>query len=314
MKKSLLILIPIIFTAIYLSRPASSPANEQISTPPIEEQTPAEEKIEEVTLTVSPKAVIQGEPVEVTINGLTSTTTIRALTFQRDKLKVYVEEGKVRALIGLDLKLPPASYPLTLTLTDGRVVQKQVVVGERVIAKAPLGIPEKLGGNTSASEQQLVSTLVEEGKIINAIETSEEKLWKGEFRFPLSWPIVITDTYGYSRQTGGSSISHKGTDFRAKIGTPIYAMNSGLVRFTRNMRNYGNTVAIDHGAGVLTIYMHLSELAVAEGQRVEKGDLIGRSGDTGYVLGPHLHLTIRVNSISIDPMKFMSLLGEELGR
>jgi murein DD-endopeptidase MepM/ murein hydrolase activator NlpD len=119
----------------------------------------------------------------------------------------------------------------------------------------------------------------------------------------------VTDTYGNSRVTGGSNISHKGTDFRAAVGTPIYAMNSGVVRLTRNMRNYGNTIVIDHGLGLHTIYMHLSEISVDLNQRVEKGELIGKSGDTGYVLGPHLHLTIRINGISIDPEKFMAIFG-----
>ena len=182
-------------------------------------------------------------------------------------------------------------------------------MGERYIAKAPLGIPEKLGGDTPEAERELINTLVEEGKLISAVPTEDEKLWEGEFRLPIDEPITITDTYGYSRLTGASSISHKGTDFRAAVGTPVYAMNFGKIVFNRFLRNYGNTIIIDHGLGLHTIYMHLSEIGVPLGADVDKGEEIGKTGDTGYVLGPHLHLSIRIGGISIDPEIFMEIIG-----
>ena len=89
-------------------------------------------------------------------------------------------------------------------------------------------------------------------------------------------------------------------------------MNSGKVVFSGSLRNYGHTVIIDHGYGLHTVYMHLSERRVELNQAVGKSELIGLSGDTGYVLGPHLHLSVRINSISIDPMKFMEIFGEDL--
>ncbi|MEK7135197.1 MAG: M23 family metallopeptidase, partial [Patescibacteria group bacterium] len=197
------------------------------------------------------------------------------------------------------------------TLSNGATVRKKLEVGKRVVVEAPLGIPEELGGNTPEAEQELLNTLVQEGAIINAIPTSPAKLWQGAFRLPIDSPITITDTYGYGRLTGASTIAHKGTDFRAAVGTPVYVMNSGLIRYVGSLRNYGHVVAVDHGLGLLSIYMHLSEVLVSEGVSVEKGTLIAKSGATGYVLGPHLHLTLRINNISIDPMKFVALLGEK---
>ena len=213
------------------------------------------------------------------------------------------------ALLGLDLRMTPGTYPLTLFLADGRMIQKDVVVGEKKIVSAPLGIPESLGGNTPKAAQELVNSLVEEGKIISAIKSSSEKLWTGPFLYPLAPPIVITDVYGYSRQTGGSTLAHKGTDFRAATGTPVYAIADGKVAYTGYLRNYGNVIAVDHGTKVLSIYMHLSRVDKAVGESVKKGEQIALSGDTGYVLGPHLHLTIRINNISIDPMKFFTLFN-----
>ena len=306
MKRGLLILVPIIIFAVYMSRPVSLPAESSRG-----EVVKHEEVVkEEINLQIVPESVIQGEPVLVLVNGLGSTTRVTSLRFNNKPLDIFLYEGRPAALIGLDLRFAPGTYPLQATFYDAPAIQTKITVGKRVIATEPLGIPEKLGGNTPESEKELVNTLVEEGRIINAIKTSPEKLWSGGFRYPVAGPIVITDTYGYSRQTGGSSISHKGTDFRAKVGTPIYAMNSGKVAFTQYLRNYGNTIVLDHGLGLLTMYMHLSKISVTKGEMVEKGEMIGLSGDTGYVLGPHLHLTVRINNISIDPEKFIEILGE----
>ena len=83
-------------------------------------------------------------------------------------------------------------------------------------------------------------------------------------------------------------------------------MNAGVVRIAQKFPTYGNTVVIDHGLGVMTFYMHLSKIKVVKGQAVALGKEIGLSGHTGYAEQPHLHLTIRINGISIDPMKFMT--------
>ena len=103
---------------------------------------------------------------------------------------------------------------------------------------------------------------------------------------------------------------HKGVDLNAPMGTPVYSMNKGVVKFATSTRNYGMTILVDHGVGLQTVYMHLSEIKVTNGQAVEKGELLGLSGDTGYVLNPHLHVTVRIWDVSIDTMKFLELLGE----
>ncbi|MCR4279482.1 MAG: M23 family metallopeptidase [Candidatus Zambryskibacteria bacterium] len=264
---------------------------------------------EALEVVVSPLEIRQGDPALITIKGL-ATTTVSSLIFNRKRVGVFNYEGRASALIGIDLRMSPGTYSLELNLSDGTKLEEKLVISPREIAQAPLGIPEKLGGNTTESERELISTLVQEGALISAVSSADTKLWDGPFRLPLNPPIVVTDTYGYSRITGASTISHKGTDFRAVIGTPVYAMNSGTVQFTRNLRNYGNTIIIDHGLGLHTVYMHLSEIGVKLGQKVDKGEIIGKTGETGYVFGPHLHLTVRIGGISIDPEKFLGLFGE----
>ncbi|MDP3875286.1 MAG: M23 family metallopeptidase [bacterium] len=335
MNKVLWLVIPLMLIAVYLAvlpaLPAGRQSSDQIKTvanigssiP----SSPTDVALERLSFSIFPDTILQGDPARITVNGLNFTSTdsispsttglgpsgllqaIKSLTFDGKPLPVFFYDGKPTALVGIDLRGKIGSYLLVLTLEDGQKIEKKLLVGKRIIAKAPFGIPEKLGGDTPEAEKELINTLIQESTIISAVPTSDEMLWSSGFRFPLADPVIVTDTYGYSRLTGASTISHKGTDLRATLGTSVYAMNSGLVRFVRNLRNYGNTIIIDHGLGLQTIYMHLSEMNVEVGDTVERGELIGKSGDTGYVLAPHLHITVRIGGISIDPMKFMELLG-----
>lgn len=303
MQKWLLLLIPIIGLGVYLNRTEPvTPIIQEEDKPVVEE-----EKTPEPEIIFTPASVIQGEPFVISVTG---TSTVKSIIFNKQDLGIFQYKNNPSAIAGIDLRGASGEYPVSVTLSSGEVIKKNLTVGKREVVQAPLGIPDSLGGNTPQAEQELLNTLAQEGAIINAITVSKSQLWSGSFRYPLNSPITVTDTYGYSRLTGASTIAHKGTDFRAATGTPVYAINSGVVKYVGYLRNYGNVIAIDHGTGILSIYMHLSEVLLKQGVSVAKGTLIARSGNTGYVLGPHLHLTIRMNGISIDPMKFMALVGE----
>jgi murein DD-endopeptidase MepM/ murein hydrolase activator NlpD len=90
-------------------------------------------------------------------------------------------------------------------------------------------------------------------------------------------------------------------------GTPVAAVNRGTVILARLLFFEGNCVVIDHGQGLLTLYLHLSEIHVKEGEPVAKGDDIGLSGGTGRATGPHLHLAVRWQGIYLDPSALLSL-------
>ena len=171
-----------------------------------------------------------------------------------------------------------------------------------------MGIPESLGGNTKAAGKDLVNNLASENFIISNLQSASSTLWSKAFVAPLK-TLVVTDPYGYNRNTVGYSILHKGTDFRAATGTEVFAMNAGVVKVSRLFTVYGNTIIIDHGNGIMTLYMHLSKLNVREGDRVKTGQLIGLSGKTGYAEAAHLHVSIKVGGISIDPVKFLKFFN-----
>lgn len=258
------------------------------------------------SIQVSPAIVMQGEPALVTITGLASTSSVKTITFDENSEGVFLYHGQPAALIGIDLRREPGTYQISATLSDGRIFEKEISIAQRVVVEAPLGIPAKLGGNTVASQNALVSTLADENKSLAEIPTETSTLWTTEFTWPLT-EVVVTDPYGYSRKTGAYTIPHKGTDFKASEGTPVLAMNRGIVRIATEYRTYGKTVVIDHGLGLMTLYMHLSKLNVKNGDVVEQGAIIGLSGKTGYAEYPHLHLSVRIGGTSIDPLKFFEL-------
>lgn len=98
---------------------------------------------------------------------------------------------------------------------------------------------------------------------------------------------------------------HEGMDFTAPTGTPIYATGNGTVtRSDNGSRGYGNHVRIDHGFGYLTLYGHMSEIAVKQGQNVIRGEIIGYVGNTGKSSGPHLHYEVHKNDRPINPINF----------
>ncbi|HEY0908579.1 MAG TPA: M23 family metallopeptidase [Candidatus Paceibacterota bacterium] len=259
------------------------------------------------TISVTPENPIQGEPILITIEGLSASTTVSGISFESKKLGVFTRAGKPSALYGIDLNKKPADYTVTTKLSDGSSISRAVTVAARKKIEAPLGIPEKLGGNTPAAATTLVSTLAQENASLLNLRTGTHAFWTKPFVYPVANPVV-TDEYGYSRQTVGRAIAHKGTDFRAPTGTKVLAMNRGVVRLVQEGRNYGKTIVVDHGLGLQTFYMHLSKIYVNEGELVLPGQTIGLSGMTGYAESPHLHTTVRLYDVSIDPMKFMAIL------
>jgi murein DD-endopeptidase MepM/ murein hydrolase activator NlpD len=100
---------------------------------------------------------------------------------------------------------------------------------------------------------------------------------------------------------------HSGTDFKAKVGTPIQAVASGKVVLVQDRFYAGNSIVIDHGYGVYSQYYHLNEFLVQHNEEVKQGQSIAKSGVTGRVTGPHLHFSFRVHGIQVDPLQFIEL-------
>jgi len=137
-------------------------------------------------------------------------------------------------------------------------------------------------------------------------------LWQGPFQWPIDtdqWPT--TAPYGVRRSYNGGPVRsyHQGQDIAAPPGTPVYAPAQGRVVLAETLRVRGNAVVIDHGAGVMSNYWHLSGLKVAAGEDVQAGDLLGWVGTTGLSTGAHLHWEIRVHGVAVNPVPWTHVWG-----
>lgn len=145
----------------------------------------------------------------------------------------------------------------------------------------------------------------EVGKIYSQL--IPRKYWKGPFRLPVE--SAMTSVYGTKRVFNGRFASfHSGLDFKAPVGTRVYASAPGEVVLAKNLFFTGNTVMVDHGYGVLTLYAHLSKIDVKRGQLVDLNTLLGLSGETGRVSGPHLHWQAVVHKMKVNPLDLTKVM------
>jgi murein DD-endopeptidase MepM/ murein hydrolase activator NlpD len=138
-----------------------------------------------------------------------------------------------------------------------------------------------------------------------------QKLWSGPFVRPHGGPLSSTYGEGRSYNRGPVTDYHRGTDFVGDPGSPIVATAAGRVAFTGELKVRGNSVIVDHGAGIFTAYHHLSRIDVTDGQAVTKGQPLGGLGSTGLVTGPHLHWEVVVRGVEVDGQLWLN--GQEYG-
>lgn len=161
-------------------------------------------------------------------------------------------------------------------------------------------------------DSALAARIRRESERANAVAVGAHetpRLWTAPFRHPRD--SRITSGFGRGREFNGTITSrHMGTDFAGATGAPVRAANRGVVRLVGRFYYGGNVIYVDHGEGLTSAYLHLSRQLVAEGDTVERGQVIGRVGATGRVTGPHLHLIIRYGRVTVDPVSLFSLAGD----
>ncbi len=259
------------------------------------------------TISILPNNILPSDPIMISIS---TTTLVTRVLFDNKELKSFNYNNKIISFVGIPFEETKTAHKVKVIFSNGTLLERNINISQREKMTIPLGIPEKLGGNTPKAGKILVSNLAIDNTDINKISliTEPKILWTKSFIAPVA-DVKITDSYGYNRDTVGQKIVHKGSDFRASTGTKVLAINSGIVRAAKTYSSYGNSIIIDHGMGITSLYMHLSELKVKQGDKVEIGQVIGLSGQTGYATGAHLHLSIKIKGVSIDPVTFLKFFN-----
>jgi len=187
---------------------------------------------------------------------------------------------------------------LLVKVIDGKYEKEEIQVSK-----------EKVNPQGKELKARISKEYNEAMKIYNTVSPSSY------IQTPFIMPLKskITSAFGKARTYNGSLKGyHSGTDFRAKVGTPIIAANDARVVLVKDRFYSGGTVLLDHGEGIYTCYFHMSKFDVKKGDLVKKGECLGLSGKSGRVTGPHLHFSARINGVQVDPLQLISLINNNL--
>jgi murein DD-endopeptidase MepM/ murein hydrolase activator NlpD len=255
---------------------------------------------------LSSKEVNQGGVIFVKIlNKVNQEPSLKWMN--REISLLYISEKKVyEGFIAADLTQKPGIYDLNLAYEPSGIekrVEIKVVTKDYGVRKITIADDSKVNLN-----EKDLARATKESSIINRLwsESISAPFWNAPFIMPLDSEVI--GTFGRRSIINDQPRSpHTGVDMRGKKGTPVKASNDGLVVLTGDHFFTGNTVVIDHGAGILSMYFHLDKINVKKGDMISRGGVLGTVGSTGRVTGPHLHWGIRVDEQRVDPVSFVEI-------
>lgn len=256
-----------------------------------------------------PLRLVNGSPV---IFRVMSPARLTALSGEWLQHTVYFSfDAKTRVwygFAGVSLETKPGSYLLHLTGTTkpGKEIsfERRVAIHPARYPSIAVNVPTKFTAPSPEQLQKIKQDKQTKTEVFQHMEPERE--WSGSFRAPVT--ARVSDLFGTRRVFNGETRSvHEGLDYAVPQGTPVKALNSGTVILARPLFFEGNCVVLDHGQGLLSLYLHFSEFKVKEGEQVTKGQVLGLSGGTGRATGPHLHVAVRWQGIYVNPATLLKL-------
>lgn len=250
------------------------------------------------------------------LKDVTGTWSDRSVYFWKEKASTPAPRGPIadrrEGLLGVDLEKAPGTYELSVVATteDGEkgACTARLVVTAGKFATESLTVEKQF---VEPNEQQAERAMADQKKLRQLFDhVTPERLWRGPFQLPLRG-VTRGTNFGKRRVLNGQPRSpHTGADFPATTRTPVHATQSGRVVLAEELYFSGNTVILDHGLGIYSLYGHLSSMDVAVGDSVKAGTVLGKVGATGRVTGPHLHWGVTVNKARVNPVRLVGLLGK----
>ncbi len=255
---------------------------------------------------LSTTSLLPGETLRVEVDGLIPSAKLKALFMGKAYPFFVIGPNAQRALIGIKLDAKPGTYGITFKApatapgeaADLPTEPYMIDITTKVFTVENVDfVPEKTALMTAEHRESVIIHQAD-------LYLSRDQQWEGVFMYPVEGKII--GEFGLKRTRNGTIDAgfHKGIDLRADKGTPALAANAGTVVLASHFKAHGNTVMINHGQGVMTIYLHLSSISVKLRQKVHKGQEIGKVGATGLATAPHVHFQVFVHGVPVDPQQW----------
>jgi len=253
----------------------------------------------------------QGQVLVVKVQGEEQATEVKG-TFLSRTIPFFREfrpgepTGYI-GLLGIDMQDDPGSYELAVEVKQGEQAKQlsfNILVAKEKFAVEHLKLPKE---KVDLDEKAVARWKAEQEQVKDALtENSRLKLWHSNFLEPVNGKR--TGIFGSVRIMNGQPRNpHNGEDIGAPLGADVAATNDGIVRITVDHIFSGKGVFVDHGLGFYSMYFHLSEILVKDGDLVTAGQIIGKVGATGRATGPHLHWGVKLNGARVNPYSLLDL-------
>ena len=262
-----------------------------------------------VSVTVAARSIQPGEIVVLTLTTSTPVDEIRVSAFGRELVPLRQSPTEWRVVVGIDLDIKPGRYDVSIAAgpaeTDRLIhlltVRPKTFRTRRLtVDPAFVNPPPETTARIKDDAERLSRVWA---------SSSPTPLWSGPFLRPV--PQAANSAFGSRSVFNGEPRSpHGGADFPSPPGTPVKSPGGGRVALAGDLYFTGNTVVIDHGGGLFSLFAHLRAITVRESESVMAGVVVGEVGATGRVTGPHLHWTVRLNDARVDPISLLAVLGE----
>jgi murein DD-endopeptidase MepM/ murein hydrolase activator NlpD len=247
--------------------------------------------------TAKPSSIPLGQTVRLRCEIPAATARLNGRTVRLFKQ----ENGDWQGLMPVAVADTPGTYPIEFRAEDGtELAAVSITIRKTIFPSQNVTLAPQIEALHSTTEEMQTLTTFRDS-------VSDVKYWQDPLVAPL--PGCVISPFGVKRLHNGKATGefHMGIDQRGAEGTPILAVAAGMVKIVQPFNVLGGTIAIDHGQGLETMYLHMSKLNVELGARLNKGDVIGYVGATGRANGPHLHWVVYVNGVPVNPQQWVSL-------
>lgn len=229
--------------------------------------------------------------------------------FNKEVYYLYPDSDGAIALLPVGLHVAAGHYPVLAAMVDlqGQTSTTELLltVVDKQRPEERLTLPERM---VTPGRKDLERISRENNRLKEIFAGRSPRLWTN-FVMPVG--DAVSSVFGKRRVLNGKPKSpHSGTDFRSPMGTPVRPISNGRVALVADLFYTGNTVVVDHGEGLFSLYAHLSEVLVEEGNDLLVSDVLGRVGSTGRSTGAHLHLTVKLFGERIDPLALVAAFND----